>query len=86
MNNFLDLFTVLLLIGICAFLIFLFFKFRNSNESSFQSNKSFEAKIDLLSEEMSEIENKLISVTTPINELNRFLGGNVSGYYAEWKL
>ncbi len=87
MNNFLDLFTVLLLIGICAFLIFLFFKFRNSNESSFQSNKSFEAKIDLLSEEMSEIENKLISVTTPINELNRFLGGNVSGgRLGEWSL
>lgn len=87
MNNFLDLFTVLLLIGICVFLIFLFFKFRNSNESSFQSNKSFEAKIDLLSEEMSEIENKLISVTTPINELNRFLGGNVSGgRLGEWSL
>ena len=87
MNNFLDFFTVLLLIGICAFLIFLFFKFRNSNESSFQSNKSFEAKIDLLSEEMSEIENKLISVTTPINELNRFLGGNVSGgRLGEWSL
>ena len=87
MNNFLGLFIVLLLLGIFAFLIFLFFKFRTSNESSFQSNQNFEEKIDLLSNEISEIENKLISVTTPINELNRFLGGNVSaGRLGEWNL
>ena len=87
MNNFLGLFIVLLLLGIFAFLIFLFFKFRTSNESSFQSNQNFEEKIDLLSSEISEIENKLISVTTPINELNRFLGGNVSaGRLGEWNL
>ena len=87
MNNFLGLFIVLLLLGIFSFLIFLFFKFRTSNESSFQSNQNFEEKIDLLSSEISEIENKLISVTTPINELNRFLGGNVSaGRLGEWNL
>ena len=87
MNNFLGLFIVLLLLGIFAFLIFLFFKFRTSNENSFQSNQNFEEKIDLLSNEISEIENKLISVTTPINELNRFLGGNVSaGRLGEWNL
>ena len=87
MNNFLGLFIVLLLLGIFAFLVFLFFKFRTSDESSFQSNQSFEEKIDLLSSEISEIENKLISVTTPINELNRFLGGNVSaGRLGEWNL
>ena len=60
MNNFLDLFIVLLLLGIFAFLIFLFFKFRTSDESSYQSNQNFEEKIDLLSSEISEIENKLI--------------------------
>ena len=87
MNNFLGLFIVLLLLGIFAFLVFLFFKFRTSDESSFQSNQNFEEKIDLLSSEISEIENKLISVTTPINELNRFLGGNVSaGRLGEWNL
>ena len=87
MSNFLDLFIVLLLLGIFAFLIFLFFKFRNSDESSYQSNQNFEEKIDLLSSEISEIESKLISVTTPINELNRFLGGNVSaGRLGEWNL
>ena len=87
MSNFLDLFIILLLLSIFAFLIFLFFKFKNSNENNFQSNQNFEEKIDLLSNEMSEIENKLISVTTPINELNRFLGGNVSaGRLGEWNL
>ena len=87
MSNFLDLFIVLLLLGIFAFLIFLFFKFRTSDESSYQSNQNFEEKIDLLSNEISEIESKLISVTTPINELNRFLGGNVSaGRLGEWNL
>jgi DNA recombination protein RmuC len=87
MNNFLGFFIVLLLLGIFAFLVFLFFKFRSSDKSSFQSNQSFEEKIDLLSSEISEIENKLISVTTPINELNRFLGGNVSaGRLGEWNL
>ena len=87
MSNFLDLFIILLLLSIFAFLVFLFFKFKNSNENNFQSNQNFEEKIDLLSNEMSEIENKLISVTTPINELNRFLGGNVSaGRLGEWNL
>ena len=87
MGNFLDLFIILLLLSIFAFLVFLFFKFKNSNENNFQSNQNFEEKIDLLSNEMSEIENKLISVTTPINELNRFLGGNVSaGRLGEWNL
>ena len=87
MSNFLDLFIILLLLSIFAFLVFIFFKFKNSNENNFQSNQNFEEKIDLLSNEMSEIENKLISVTTPINELNRFLGGNVSaGRLGEWNL
>ena len=87
MNNTFDLLVILLLIGIFGFLIFLFFKFKNSNENSFQTNQNFREKIDLISSEMSEIEKKLISVTTPINELNRFLGGNVSaGRLGEWNL
>ena len=87
MNNTFDLLVILLLIGIFGFLIFLFFKFKNSNENSFQTNQNFKEKIDLISSEMSEIEKKLISVTTPINELNRFLGGNVSaGRLGEWNL
>ena len=87
MNNTFDLLVILLLIGIFGFLIFLFFKFKNYNENSFQSNQNFKEKIDSISSEMSEIEKKLISVTTPINELNRFLGGNVSaGRLGEWNL
>ena len=87
MNNTLDLLVILLLIGIFGFLILLYFRFKKSNENSFQSNQNFKEKIDLISNEMSEIEKKLISVTTPINELNRFLGGNVSaGRLGEWNL
>ena len=87
MSNLLDFFIILLLLSIFAFLVFLFFKFKNSSENNFQSSQNFEEKIDLLSNEMSEIESKLISVTTPINELNRFLGGNVSaGRLGEWNL
>ncbi len=87
MNNTFDLLVILLLIGIFGFLILLYFRFKKSNENSFQSNQNFKEKIDLISNEMSEIEKKLISVTTPINELNRFLGGNVSaGRLGEWNL
>ena len=44
-------------------------------------------KIDSVSKDLNEIENQLASVTTPINELNRFLGGNVTtGRLGEWNL
>jgi len=87
MNNLLGIFIILLLLGIFGFLIYLFLKIKKSNEDFSQSDLSFVDKIDSLADEISEIENKLISVTTPINELNRFLGGNVSaGRLGEWSL
>ena len=87
MNNLLGIFIISLLRGIFGFLIYLFLKIKKSNEDSSQSDLSFVNKIDSLADEISEIENKLISVTTPINELNKFLGGNVSaGRLGEWSL
>ena len=86
-DNFLILFVVFLLAVIIVFLFLIFFNFKNSNQNSIDKNQNFNNKIDLLSSEMSEIESKLISVTTPINELNRFLGGSVSaGRLGEWNL
>ena len=44
-------------------------------------------KLNEVSDEISKIELALASVTTPINELNRFLGGNVTtGRLGEWNL
>ena len=41
----------------------------------------------ILSNDIKEISKELASVTTPVNELNRFLGGNVTtGRLAEWNL
>ena len=49
--------------------------------------RSFANKIDSVSKDINDIENQLASVTTPINELNRFLGGNVTtGRLGEWNL
>ncbi len=87
MNNLLDILIILLLISIFGFLIFLFQKLKNSRNDNQESSQHFEKKIDLLSDEMAEIESKLVSVTTPINELNKFLGGNVNaGRLGEWNL
>ena len=54
----------------------------NKNESANQIQK-----IDTLSQDINKINEGLSSVTTPINELNRFLGGNVTtGRLGEWNL
>ena len=45
------------------------------------------SKINTLVKDINKIDNELVSVTTPINELNRFLGGNVTtGRLGEWSL
>ena len=44
-------------------------------------------KLNEVSNDINKIEIDLASVTTPINELNRFLGGNVTtGRLGEWSL
>jgi DNA recombination protein RmuC len=44
-------------------------------------------KLNKVSNDINKIEIDLASVTTPINELNRFLGGNVTtGRLGEWSL
>jgi DNA recombination protein RmuC len=49
--------------------------------------ENLENKLNEVSNDINEIEIALASVTTPINELNRFLGGNVTtGRLGEWNL
>ena len=56
--------------------------FLNKNESASQIQK-----IDTLAQDINKINEGLLSVTTPLGELNRFLGGNVTtGRLGEWSL
>ena len=56
--------------------------FLNKNESASQIQK-----IDTLAQDIDKINEGLLSVTTPLGELNRFLGGNVTtGRLGEWSL
>ncbi len=80
----------LMLIGIVtiiALLAFLLISIKtssalNENDKSNQINQ-----MSSLTDEVTKINQELTSVTTPLNELNRFLGGNVTtGRLGEWSL
>ena len=67
--------------------IFLLYKLKDKNIQKENESSLLETKINSFSEEIRKINDELISVTTPINELNRFLGGNVTtGRLGEWNL
>ena len=67
--------------------IFLLYKLKDKNIQKENESSLLETKINSFSEEIKKINDELISVTTPINELNRFLGGNVTtGRLGEWNL
>ena len=67
--------------------IFLLYKLKDKNIQKENESSLLETKINSFSEEIKKINDELISVTTPINELNRFLGGNVTtGRVGEWNL
>ncbi len=67
--------------------IFLLYKLKDKNIQKENEPSLLETKINSFSEEIKKINDELISVTTPINELNRFLGGNVTtGRLGEWNL
>jgi len=67
--------------------IYIFLKLRDQNVQEENKTSLMEAKINDFSEDIKKIGEELISVTTPINEMNRFLGGNVTtGRLAEWNL
>jgi DNA recombination protein RmuC len=84
MINYLILLSLVFIIGI---LIYLLFSIKNKETVNQGGNESLQNKLNEVSNDINKIEIDLASVTTPINELNRFLGGNVTtGRLGEWSL
>jgi DNA recombination protein RmuC len=84
MINYLILLSLIFIIGI---LIYLLFSIKNKEVVDQGGNESLQNKLNEVSNDINKIEIDLASVTTPINELNRFLGGNVTtGRLGEWSL
>ena len=84
MINYLIFISLVLILSI---LIYILFNIKNREASSSGSNQNLQNKLDEVSNDINKIEVDLASVTTPINELNRFLGGNVTtGRLGEWSL
>ena len=81
---------VLLFIGFFIVIFLLVYLLISQKETS-SFNKSERdsqiQKIETLAQDINKINEGLISVTTPLGELNRFLGGNVTtGKLGEWSL
>ena len=84
MINYLIFISLVLILGI---LIYLLLSIRQKDISDSGGNKNLETKLSEVSNDINKIELDLASVTTPLNELNRFLGGNVTtGRLGEWNL
>ena len=84
MINYLILLSLIFIIGI---LLYLLFSIKNKETVDQGGNESLQNKLNEVSNDINKIEIDLASVTTPINELNRFLGGNVTtGRLGEWSL
>ena len=84
-----DLSILTLILSFCtlAIVVYIFLKLRDQKTIESGKSENLENKIDSVSKDLNEIENQLASVTTPITELNRFLGGNVTtGRLGEWNL
>ncbi len=82
--NILALVVSLISLGI---LFFVLIKLRDNSQLTESKTEKIEEKINSFSDGMGKIIQELASVTTPINELNRFLGGNVTtGRLGEWSL
>ena len=83
----LSLLTLALSLFTLGVVIFIFLRLRDQDQKDSGQTEMLENKIDSVSKDLNDIENQLASVTTPINELNRFLGGNVTtGRLGEWSL
>ena len=68
-------------------LFFVLIRLRDNSQLTQSKTDKIEEKINSFSDGMGKIIQELASVTTPINELNRFLGGNVTtGRLGEWSL
>ena len=70
-----------------SLVVYILFKLRNKNNQEGTESSLFETKMTNFSEDLKKINEELISVTTPINQMNRFLGGDTqTGRLAEWNL
>ena len=84
MINYLIFVSLILILGV---LIYLIFSIKNKETSDVGGTQLLQNKLNEVSNDINKIEIDLASVTTPINELNRFLGGNVTtGRLGEWSL
>ena len=84
MINYLIFASLTLILGM---LIYILFTIKNIEAFDEGGNKNLQEKLNEVSTDINKIESDLSSVTTPINELNRFLGGNVTtGRLGEWSL
>ena len=84
MINYLIFISLILILGI---LVYLLLSIKSKQTSDKGGTESLESKLNKVSSDINKIEIDLASVTTPINELNRFLGGNVTtGRLGEWSL
>ena len=84
MINYLIFISLVLILGI---LIYLLFNIKNGESINKGGNENIQSKLIEVSNDINKIELDLASVTTPLNELNRFLGGNVTtGRLGEWNL
>ena len=84
MINYLIFISLILIIGI---LVYMLFSIKNKETTDQGGAQNLQNKLNEVSNDINKIEIDLASVTTPINELNRFLGGNVTtGRLGEWSL
>ena len=84
MINYLIFGILFLILGVLTYLLI---SLKNKDAYEKGGNENLENKLNEVSNDINEIEIALASVTTPINELNRFLGGNVTtGRLGEWNL
>jgi len=82
-----NLFMLIVSLGTLGLVIYLFLKVREQNIQESNQSSLMEEKFKTFSDDIKEIGRELVSVTTPINELSRFLGGNVTtGRLGEWNL
>ena len=84
MINYLIFISLILILGV---LVYLIFSIKNKESLEIGGAQILQNKLNEVSNDINKIEIDLASVTTPINELNRFLGGNVTtGRLGEWSL
>lgn len=83
----LNFLVLIISLGTLALVVYIFLKLRDQRIQDDNKNSIFDERFNSFSDDIGKISKELASVTTPINELNRFLGGNVTtGRLGEWNL